>query len=236
MSPMAISLVASACIFGGTLLGMFLRRVLPAHHVSDESKDAVKLGIGMIATLAALVLGLLIASAKGTFDTTTPGSGRKGLGVILLDRVMADYGPETGGPRICCAATSLRRWSGYGRRRRSGQWYARFPPGRSISKPSRTNSASCSPGPTPNAGFSPGLAAQRRYRRRTLAHRRADGAEFASDALLRDVGLLAHHHLHHLWPVISPQRHGHCHLVRLRLVGRGLTLSDHGVGPPPMEG
>ena len=46
MSALAISLVAFACIFGGTLLGMFLRTILPGHHVSDESKDAVKLGIG----------------------------------------------------------------------------------------------------------------------------------------------------------------------------------------------
>jgi hypothetical protein len=55
------------------LIGMFLRVVLPEHHLSDESKDAVKLGIGMIATLAALVLGLLIASAKGSFDTMNKG-------------------------------------------------------------------------------------------------------------------------------------------------------------------
>ena len=92
---MAISLVAFACIFGGTLLGMFLRAILPDHHVSDESKDAVKLGIGMIATLAALVLGLLIASAKGTFDTTNTGLRQLNARVILLDRVMAHYGPET---------------------------------------------------------------------------------------------------------------------------------------------
>ena len=83
---MAISLVAFVCIFGGTLLGMFLRAILPDHHVSDESKDAMKLGIGMIATLAALVLGLLIASAKGTFDTTNTGLRQAGARVILLDR------------------------------------------------------------------------------------------------------------------------------------------------------
>ena len=79
MSSLVISLVAFACIFGGMLLGMFLRKILPGHHVSDESKDAVKLGIGMIATPAALVLGLLIASAKGNFDTMniagSPGCG-----------------------------------------------------------------------------------------------------------------------------------------------------------------
>ena len=95
MSALAISLVAFCCIFGGTLLGMFLRTLLPEHHVSDESKYAVKLGIGMIATLAALALGLLIASAKGNFDTMSSELRQNRARVILLDRVLAHYGPET---------------------------------------------------------------------------------------------------------------------------------------------
>ena len=95
MSPLAISLVAFGCIFGGMMIGMFLRVVLPEHHLSDESKDAVKLGIGMIATLAALVLGLLIASAKGNFDAVKNGLIQTGSKIILLDRIMANYGPET---------------------------------------------------------------------------------------------------------------------------------------------
>jgi hypothetical protein len=90
-----LSLSAFACIFGGMLIGMALRALLPEHHLSDESKDAVKLGTGMIATLAALVLGLLIASAKGTFDTMTNDLRQSGSRIVLLDRVMAQYGPET---------------------------------------------------------------------------------------------------------------------------------------------
>ena len=95
MSPLAISFVAFVCIFIGMLIGMFLRVKLPDHHLTDESKDAVKLGIGMIATLAALVLGLLIASAKGTFETMNNGLIQSGSKIILLDRTMAHYGPET---------------------------------------------------------------------------------------------------------------------------------------------
>jgi hypothetical protein len=114
MSPLAISLIVFACIFGGILLGMFLRTLLPEHHVSEESKDAVKLGIGMIATLAALVLGLLIASAKGTFDTMSSGLRQTGARVILLDRVMAQYGPETNEARDllrrAVAAVIALRW------------------------------------------------------------------------------------------------------------------------------
>ena len=95
MSPLVISLIVFGCIFGGVLLGMFLRRVLPEHHVSDASKDVMKMGTAMIATLAALVLGLLIASAKGTFDTMTSELRQTGSKIVLLDHVMAQYGPET---------------------------------------------------------------------------------------------------------------------------------------------
>jgi uncharacterized membrane protein (DUF485 family) len=95
MSSLAISSIAFVCIFGSILLGTFLNLILPKHHVSNESKDALKMGIGMIATLTALVLGLLIASAKGNFDTMSSELRQVGSRVILLDRVMADYGPET---------------------------------------------------------------------------------------------------------------------------------------------
>jgi len=95
VSPLAISLVAFACIFGGMLLGMLLSALLPAKHLSAESKESLKLGIGMIATLSALVLGLLIASAKSNFDTMNNGLRQTGSRIILLDRVLAQYGPET---------------------------------------------------------------------------------------------------------------------------------------------
>ena len=68
MSPIAISVIVLACVFGGALLGALLRVMLPEHHLSAESKDVVKLAMGLIATMSALVLGLLIASAKSSFD------------------------------------------------------------------------------------------------------------------------------------------------------------------------
>jgi ABC-type transporter Mla maintaining outer membrane lipid asymmetry permease subunit MlaE len=69
MNPIATSVIVFACIFGGAVLGMFLRGVLPAHHFDDDTKDIIKLGMGLIATMTALILGLLIASAKGSYDT-----------------------------------------------------------------------------------------------------------------------------------------------------------------------
>jgi hypothetical protein len=100
VNALGISLIAFGCIFGGMLFGMFLRRVLPDHHVSDESKDVMKMGTAMIATLAALVIGLLIASAKGSFDTMNNGLIQTGSKIMLLDRIMAQYGPETREVRV----------------------------------------------------------------------------------------------------------------------------------------
>jgi len=88
-------LIAFACIFGGTMLGMAVRTRLPDHHLNEESKDVVKLGTGMIATMAALVLALLLASAKGSFDTMNNELRQAGSKLVLLDCVMTQYGPET---------------------------------------------------------------------------------------------------------------------------------------------
>jgi hypothetical protein len=95
MSPIEISLIILAIIFCGTLLGMFLRSILPEHHLSADSRDVMKMGNGVVATMAALVLGLLVSSAKGTFDTMNSGLKQTASKIFLLDRTMAHYGPET---------------------------------------------------------------------------------------------------------------------------------------------
>ena len=94
MSSLTISGIVFACIFGGTLLGMLLRAILPEKHLSAESKDLVKLGMGLIGTMTALVLGLLIASAKSSFDTQRNGLAQLAGNLIVLDRALAHYGPE----------------------------------------------------------------------------------------------------------------------------------------------
>lgn len=95
MSSLTIALISAACIFGGVLLGLLLQNLLPDHHLSNESKDTVKLGAGMIATLSALVLGLLVSSAKNTFDTVNAEVTQGAAKMIQLDRALANYGPET---------------------------------------------------------------------------------------------------------------------------------------------
>lgn len=94
MSALALSLIAFACIFGATLLSMFVRGLLPDHHLSTELKDAVRLSMGVIGTMAALVLGLLIASAKSSFDAKNSQVKQITANVILLDQLLAQYGPE----------------------------------------------------------------------------------------------------------------------------------------------
>lgn len=99
MSPISLALIAFACIFGGTLLGAFLRNRLPGHHLESDTKDAVRLGAGLIATIAALVLGLLIASANGTFESRNGQVKQLTANVLLLDTILALYGPEADGAR-----------------------------------------------------------------------------------------------------------------------------------------
>src|SRR5215471_2922329 len=88
MSALTIALMAFVCMFGGALLGACLRPLLPGHHVSADSRDVVKLGAGLIATQAALVLGLLVSSAKGSFDTMNAESTQASARIILLDHVL----------------------------------------------------------------------------------------------------------------------------------------------------
>ena len=95
MSSFLVSFVAFTCIFGGSLPGLFIQSRLPRHHLSSESKDAVKLGAGLIATMAALVLGLMVGSSKNSFDAMNTEITRGGAKIILLDRTLAQYGPET---------------------------------------------------------------------------------------------------------------------------------------------
>jgi hypothetical protein len=95
MSSIAVSSIVFACVFGGAMLGILVRAVLPQHHLSSESKDVVKLAMGLVATLCALVLGLLIASAKGSYDAQSSELTQMSAKVVLVDRVLAHYGPET---------------------------------------------------------------------------------------------------------------------------------------------
>src|SRR5947209_3318851 len=95
MNAIALSCITFVCISGGGLLGMFL----PGHQLSTEDKDVIRLGTGLIGTIAALVLGLLIASAKNSYDTQSAQVRQMTANIILLENLLAQYGPEASATR-----------------------------------------------------------------------------------------------------------------------------------------
>jgi len=84
-----------ASVFGSGLLGLYLRSVLPEQHLQEDSVGMVRLCTGVIATLAALVLGLLVAGAKGNYDRVTDEVTEAAAATVLLDRTLAQFGPQT---------------------------------------------------------------------------------------------------------------------------------------------
>src|SRR5262245_31566052 len=92
---MANAGIVFACVFGSAILGMIVRQFLPAEHLTAESKDVVKLAMGLIATTVALVLGLLTGSAKSSFDAQDNEIKQTAAELMVLDRTLAQYGPDT---------------------------------------------------------------------------------------------------------------------------------------------
>jgi hypothetical protein len=93
MNPALIAAIAFAALFGASLLGIWLRRRLPDHHLSDETKDAVRIGMGSVATMAALVLGLLVASTYGAYDAEKKEVIQMAAKIIHLDQLLINCGP-----------------------------------------------------------------------------------------------------------------------------------------------
>lgn len=95
MNPSVIASILLACVFGGALLGIWLQRVLPEHHLSAETKEVVTLATALIATVTAMVLGLLVSSAQTTFDRYDDELTQDAARIVMLDRALDEYGPET---------------------------------------------------------------------------------------------------------------------------------------------
>jgi hypothetical protein len=95
MDSTVVGALVFAVLFGAGLLGVRVRAALPEDHLSAETKDAVKVGMGLVATMAALVLGLLVASTKGSYDTQKNEVIQMAAKTVFLDRVLANYGSET---------------------------------------------------------------------------------------------------------------------------------------------
>jgi hypothetical protein len=94
MSITIISLLVAGCIFAGGLAGLNLNRLLPPDHQSKETQDVVRLGIGMLSVLASLVLGLLIATAKTSYDSADHAIRSYAAELALLNETLRDYGGD----------------------------------------------------------------------------------------------------------------------------------------------
>lgn len=111
--------MAFAFLFGGALAGMQMRNALPEHHLSDDSRNLLGLAMGVIGTMSGLVLGLLVASATGAYNAQRSELLDVSSKVIMLDRILAHYGSQTGASRealrVAVQRTLLRIWPDEGK-------------------------------------------------------------------------------------------------------------------------
>jgi Na+/H+ antiporter NhaC len=115
VNTFAIVAVIFGCCFGAAVAGMVLHTRVPDHHTDGNSRDVVKLVMGLIATMAALVLSLLIASANSSYNTQASELEEASTNIVQFDRTLALYGPETRSIRIALKqaviAVHERLWS-----------------------------------------------------------------------------------------------------------------------------
>jgi hypothetical protein len=100
LNALLVAILVAGCTFGGALVGMWLRRVLPDSHVDADSRDVIKLATGLIATMTALILGLVVSSAKSEFDAEDANVTQSAADVLELDRSLEHYGAETAPIRV----------------------------------------------------------------------------------------------------------------------------------------
>ena len=94
MISIAFGVAVFVFLAGIALTALHLHPRLPDYERSKDAHDAVKVGVGMVVVLSALVLGLLIASAKNSFDTAGRDLKRFATQIVLLDRTLRSYGPQ----------------------------------------------------------------------------------------------------------------------------------------------
>src|SRR5215469_7455138 len=99
MSPLIKGTIALVCVFSAALLGIFFRSRVPDRYQASDSKEVVRLVMGLVVTTVAMALGLLVGSAKSFYDTQNAEMAQIAADYIMLDRVLAGYGPEAAAAR-----------------------------------------------------------------------------------------------------------------------------------------
>ena len=127
MSSTVAFLASFVSILIGAAIGMFLKRLLPAELLEGGSKEAIRLGAGFLSTLSALVIGLMIASAKNSYDTQNTNIRQLGANVVLVDQMLLKYGPETKPARTLLreliSSAASRIWQENAERNRHGSTF-----------------------------------------------------------------------------------------------------------------
>ena len=109
MNSLEIAAITFLFLFGAAAVGFFGQRLLPPHHLSDQSRAAVHLGAGLIATLAALILGLLVSSTKGSYDQASNLVNEMSASYEHADRLLANYGTDSSGVDAATIRATLRQ-------------------------------------------------------------------------------------------------------------------------------
>lgn len=108
MNAVAISVIVLAFLFGGGLVGMRLRNALPEHHLTGESQHLLETALGIIGTIGGLVLGLLVASAFGSYNAQRASLVQLSADITVLDRILAHYGPDANEARTLLRGAVVR--------------------------------------------------------------------------------------------------------------------------------
>jgi hypothetical protein len=120
MNTTLTALIVFGCLIAAVLSGRAIRSLLPDEHVTSDSRDAIKLAMGLVATMSALVLGLLVSSAKGSYDTQRTEVIQMASKIAFLGRLLEAYGPEASGVRAqlrdTVEASIQKMWPGQMRR------------------------------------------------------------------------------------------------------------------------
>ena len=99
VNALLIAIAVLVCVLAGAVFGFYFNAELPQRNLSTDSKDSVKQTVSVLSTLTALVLGLLIGAAKSSYDGKSEALTEMAVNIMLLDRVMAQYGPDTAASR-----------------------------------------------------------------------------------------------------------------------------------------
>jgi hypothetical protein len=94
LNSTTVGLLAFGVTFGASLMAMFIGDWLPEHHLDSYSKELVRLVMGLIATITALVLGLLVSSAHSAYDAQRVELQQLSVHIYQIDRILARFGPD----------------------------------------------------------------------------------------------------------------------------------------------